>query len=494
MIEVFRASGGYFNKIILEDLSFQVNKGEFFGVIGPNGSGKTTLLKMISNILPARSGKIMIDDKPVSAYSTKDLARVVAVLPQNIGHSFSYTVKETVSLGRYAHQSGLFQTFGDDDERIVQDVMEQTGITYYAEVPIDKLSGGERQRVFLAQALAQDPEILLLDEPTNHLDLAYQKELLDVLKTWTREKDLTVVSIFHDLNLAGLYCDRLLLLHNGGSAVCAKPDDVLKKDRIEAVYGAQIEKHPHPKVPRPQMMLVPAEQNHSINDVVIDENMLRVSNERITLNSPIALRTMSSGVTGSGFGWHRSFVNRHVGNDYDCHDHKEEMTAYLHENGFSPSDAVGMMTAVTLTDVSYRQFVEDGFSLLAVVTAGVGNAADATRGNSASNANTGFIPGTINIWLFVNGTLSDEAFIQCIMTATEAKTQALRAMDVRDGKTNTYATGTSTDSILIAATQQGRMLEYSGSATQLGQLIGKGVFYCTKEALAHYFNRYDGAT
>src|SRR5690625_1371644 len=133
--------------------------------------------------------------------------------------------------------------------------MKQTGVDIYENETVDELSGGERQRVFLAQALAQDPEVLLLDEPTNHLDLAYQKELLDVLRAWTKEKDLTVISIFHDLNLAGLYCDRLLLLQDGKSVICDYPNNVIKKARIEEVYHASIEEYPHPIVPKPQMML-----------------------------------------------------------------------------------------------------------------------------------------------------------------------------------------------------------------------------------------------
>src|SRR5699024_3493662 len=151
MIEIKNISGGYFNESVLKDISFQVNKGELFGVIGPNGSGKTTLLKTISRILPLKQGEIRIKGKQVSKYSAQ---------------TFSYTVKETVSLGRYAHQSGLFQSTSEEDESIIQDVMKQTGVFEYRNDPIDMLSGGERQRVFLAQALAQDPEILLLDEPT----------------------------------------------------------------------------------------------------------------------------------------------------------------------------------------------------------------------------------------------------------------------------------------------------------------------------------------
>lgn len=484
MIDVVCASGGYFNKPILQDISFQVKKSEFFGIIGPNGSGKTTLLKMVSHILPVRSGDIKLAGKSITSYTTKDFARLMAVLPQHVAQTFSYTVRETVSLGRYAHQLGWLHSFTEDDARIVENVMVQTGIQHYQDVPLDNLSGGERQRVFLAQALAQDPEILLLDEPTNHLDLAYQKELLDVLKSWTSEKGITVVSIFHDLNLAGLYCDRLLLLDKGKMVVCGAPDEVLKQEIIQNVYDTAIEKYPHPKVPKPQMMLVP--KQNEMNQQHIHQDLLRVSHDMITLHAPTPLRTMSSGVTGSGVGWYRDFVNRHVGKDYKCDDHKQEMAGYLKRNGFNPHETVGMMTAVNLDDYS-SQFLEGlGFSLFVVVTAGAGNAVDASVGEKHGFSPS---PGTINIWMFVNAELTEEAFIQCIMTATEVKAKALQVLHVMDEETHTIATGTSTDSMLIAATQNGTLLPFGGTITPLGSLVGKGVFACTKEALQNSFAR-----
>lgn len=485
MIDVQQISGGYVNESVIKDISFQVKQGELFGVIGPNGSGKTTLLKMISHILPTKQGEITIKDKPINAYHAKEYAQLVAVLPQHTTQTFSYTVKETVSLGRYAHQKGLFQTFTAEDERIIQDVMKQTGVDIYQDEAIDELSGGERQRVFLAQALAQDPEILLLDEPTNHLDLAYQKELLDVLKTWTRQKNLTVISIFHDLNLAGLYCDRLLLLQDGRLKICDVPNEVIKKARIEEVYHAAIEEYPHPKVPKPQMMLVPKEEE-SRDSVVIDETLLQITDEKITLKASRPLRTMSSGVTGSGFGWHTAFVNRYVDKNYNCDDHKQDMEFYLKSHGFHPNDTVGMMTAVHLSTASYQFITVEDFSALFVVTAGIGNAVDGSLGVSRLAS---YIPGTINIWVFINGNLSEEAYIQSVMTATEAKVKALHKFGVTDKQTKTLATGTSTDSILIAAVQQGKELTYAGTATPLGRLIGKGVYQCTKQALSNYFNR-----
>lgn len=485
MLTVQHVSGGYLGEHVLKDVSFEVEKGELFGILGPNGSGKTTLLKMISGILPIQRGEILIKGKDITEYNPKQLAQLIAVLSQNSSESFSFTVRETVSLGRYAHQKGWFQTWSNEDEEIVQRVMNQTGVSIFQNKNIQELSGGEKQRVFLAQALAQEPQILLLDEPTNHLDLSYQKELLDLLKQWTRENGLTVFSIFHDLNLAGLYCDRLLLLEKGTININHVPNEVLREDRIREVYHTEVLKHPHPKVAVPQMCLLP-EGNKEESRFSVDESMLTVSKEFIMLKAPAPLRTMSSGVIGSGTGWHHTFINRHVDKTYNCSDHRLEMASFLNANGFEPSETVGMMTAVFLEDLVYQKVEENDYSLFVVVTAGVGNAVDASKSELHSFE---AVPGTINTWIFVNGELTEEAFIQSIMTATEAKVKAIHDLNVIDTVTGTIATGTSTDSILIAATQTGRSLEYAGTITPLGKLISKAVYQCTTEAIQKSYKR-----
>lgn len=480
MLTVQQVTGGYTGESVIKNVSFELNKGELFGILGPNGSGKTTLLKMLSGILPFEQGEVLLKGKSLKSYSAKELAKIIAVLPQHSIQAFSYTVKETVSLGRYAHQKGWFQTWSTEDERIVMQVMKQTGVAHFENHYIHQLSGGERQRVFLAQALAQEPEILLLDEPTNHLDLSFQKDLLDALKGWTKEKELTVISIFHDLNLAGLYCDRLLLLENGEININHTPNEVLREERIRDVYKTKIKKQPHPHVAAPQMVLLPSTVAEKKERIWIDEQLLDISAEQIVLRSPIPLRTMSSGVVGSGTGWHETFVNRHVDKNYDCSDHRMEMVEYLKSYGFEPAETVGMMTAVMLEDVSYKLYKEENLAVFIVVTAGVGNAVDATR--SAEHV-LQMSPGTINTWIFVSGNMTEEAFIQSIMTATEAKARVLHELEVKDSVTGTIATGTSTDSILIASTQSGESLEYAGTITPLGKLIGKGVAECTKEAI-----------
>ncbi|WP_338753283.1 heme ABC transporter ATP-binding protein [Bacillus sp. FJAT-52991] len=480
MINVEQVAGGYGNKTIVNHLSFSVQQGELFGILGPNGSGKTTLMKMLSGVVPIQAGEVMIQGRKLREFSPKELAKVVAVLPQDTSLPFAYTVKETVSLGRYAHQSGLFPVWKREDEEAVQRAMEGTGTDRFADKSLDALSGGERQRVYLAQALAQEPEILLLDEPTNHLDLSFQKELLDLLKKMTRETDLTVISIFHDLNLASLYCDRLLLMENGHIHGLGMPSEVLKEEHIQSVYEMDVQKRPHPEVPKPQMSILPVKIEEDEAPIAIDDSLIRQNEAFIALDSPILLKTLSAGVIGAGWGWHRSFVNRHVDKDYNNDHFKEEMKQFLEAHHFDVNETIGMMTAVDLQYAAYQLVEQDGMSVLAVVTAGVGNAVDVSR---AMEHEQMMQPGTINIWVFANAHLSEEAFVQAIMTATEAKVKALFDREVTDPLTGTFATGTSTDSILIAATQRGTKQEFAGTITSLGKAIGKAVYESTIQAL-----------
>ncbi|MFT8320225.1 MAG: heme ABC transporter ATP-binding protein [Bacillus sp. (in: firmicutes)] len=486
MLKVNNLSFQYTGRTILSELSFSVKKGELLGILGPNGSGKTTLLKLISGILKSEKGGIFIKDKQITKYTAKDLAKIVAVLSQHAHESFSYQVKEVVALGRYAYQQTFLQSWSMEDEKIVQEVMEITGIAHFQDASIQELSGGERQRVYLAQALAQEPEILLLDEPTNHLDLSYQKELLDNLKQWSQEKNLTIISIFHDLNLAGLYCDRLLLLNEGEIVVDSNPAEVLQEEKIEKVYKTKVKQTMHPQTAAPQLVLLPRKKTKS-SQILIDEKNLRVSSNYIALSSPKPLKTISSGVTGAGIGWYTSFVNRHVDKRYKCDDYQQEMKHYLLAHHFVPEQTVGMMTAVYVEDAAYHTYKEEDFSVFIVVTAGVGNAVDAA--NSKEHPSH-LLPGTINIWIFINGEISEQAYVQSIMTATEAKASVLRNQQVIDPVTGTIATGTSTDSILIAATQEGAELEFAGTITRLGKLIATGVAECLMKALEKRSKRF----
>lgn len=212
----------------------------------------------------------------------------------------------------------------------------------------------------------------------------------------------------------------------------------------------------------------------------IDSTLLTVQDEYISLRSPIRLRTLSSGVTGAGTGWYRHFINRHVDKNYAIDNHRQDMQMFIEKLGYDVSETVGMMTAVKLEHAVYRQYETDTFSIFIVITAGVGNAVDCTATYDCAVTNS---IGTINTWIFVNGKMTNEALVQAITTATEAKTKALFDLRIKDSRSHTFATGTSTDSILIAATQQGEKLSYAGTATHLGRLIGRAIYTETKRAI-----------
>lgn len=482
MLRVNNLSGGYDGQDIVKSISFKVSKGEVLGILGPNGSGKSTLLKLISGILTPSHGSVEIDGEPISTYSPKAFARKVAVLPQLHAHAFSHSVRETVELGRYPHQSGLFSSWSQEDERAVRDAMESTAVTRYEKHPIELLSGGEQQRVFVAQAIAQQAPILLLDEPTNHLDIAHQQQLLDMIRTEAIEKELTVISVFHDINLAALYCDRLLLMDTGEIAKIGYPQDVVQEKVVDTVYGARVKTQPHPEHPTPQITLMPTLLDDS-RDMSVTEDNFTISKERVVFQSKIPLKTLSSAVHNAGMGWYQTFINRHVDKAYHVDNVQEEMENYLLEHHFPLFETVAMMTAAVTENVVIQTIQSDFGTVLIAVTVGLGNAVDVAEVYKRQDDPQ---IGTVNTWVIVNGYLTEEAFIQAMVTATEAKAKAFQAEGVKDPISDTIATGTSTDSILVAATQKGEKLSYAGPITSLGKGIAQGVFECTVTAIQTY--------
>lgn len=482
MIKVENLCGGYSNGFRLKNIDFSVHKGEFFGIIGPNGSGKTTLVKMMSGILPSEGGTIFLHGREIADYRPKQLAKKLAVLPQLTEQSFRFTVRETVALGRYAHQTGLFTTLTKEDEAIIDEVMTYTNIKEYAHVTIDQLSGGERQRVFLAQALAQEPEVIILDEPTNHLDLAYQKQLLDLLNAWIIERDLTVIAIFHDLNLASLFCDRLLLLNQGEVHICDVPNVVIQNEHISTVYETVVTNHSHPSIPKLQVILTP-NQISNRNKTVISEAHLMMTDEKIVYDSPVPLNTISTNSLGSGNGWFSLFVNRHVvDSSVNRLEIVQETKQSLHEAGYEQNDLVLMLTSTNLRNRAVKKVERDEFNLLVVVTADTSHVVDSSRGMKHIYDEKSEV-GSINTWIFIEGNLLDYVYTQIIVTATEAKTRALQEANVIDPVTGTIATGNSTDNILIATTQSGQRVTSASTTSLLGAHIGEAVFSCTVEAL-----------
>lgn len=481
MLQVKNVSGGYEHREVVRNVSFQIKRGKIVGILGPNGSGKSTLLKLVSGILKPNDGEILINGKALSFYSSKELAQKMAVLPQLHANAFSNTVLEVVSLGRYPYQKGLFSSWSAADEKAVKEAIEATGIQCYVNNEMTALSGGEQQRVFIAQALAQQSELLILDEPTNHLDISHQKQILDLIKQQSKESNLTVLSVFHDINLAALYCDELILMKDGKIRVQGKPHEVILENKIQSVYEAAVMTYAHPEIPKPQITVLPNTLSETEKKVTL--NNISIANDYIKLEYEKPLKTISSAVHNAGLGWFTTFLNRSVDPNYHIDNVNEETEHFLIENKFSLTNTVVMLTVVSPRHVVMEQFHQDGIEIIVAVTAGVGNAIDVSK--SYLRKENPYI-GTINTWIIINGKLTDQAFYQAMMTATESKVKALADECVYDKVTNTVATGTGTDSLLIATTQQGTEMMYAGTLTSIGQLIGRGVYEVTKKAIQNY--------
>lgn len=235
----------------LSEVSFTIQQGTFLSILGPNGSGKSTLLRIIDKILTPESGNIKIFEKDYYKISRKELSKYIAYVPQSILSNFPYTVFEIVLMGRAPYLGGIgFENQKDIDIAIA--AMEKTDTLHLVNRKIQNISGGEMQRVFLARALTQQAPILLLDEPNTHLDLQHQIDILDLIKKFTREIKLTVISVFHDINLASLYSDLILILNQGRVFTFGKPETVLNEENIKLVFGTKaiIDKHPIKGIPR----------------------------------------------------------------------------------------------------------------------------------------------------------------------------------------------------------------------------------------------------
>lgn len=239
----------------LSEINFSVEEGEILGVIGPNSAGKTTLIRLLSKVLAPTRGAIRLGGGPLSEMNRWEVARQIAVVPQDLPSGMPFTVAELVLMGRYPHRPGSY--FEDErDRQIADDAMRVTGMLDLAGQPFEKLAGGERQRAVLARALAQEPRVLLLDEPTAHLDLRYQAETAGLLRRLNRERGVTVLLVSHDLNLAAELSDRLLLLADGHIQMIGPPEQVIDEELLEAVYHCPVHVGKNPESGRPNVQLL----------------------------------------------------------------------------------------------------------------------------------------------------------------------------------------------------------------------------------------------
>ena len=241
MLEVKNIYCGYNNVNIINNVSFNVHRGEFFCIVGPNGCGKSTLLKAISNIIDYK-GVVRLENEDIKKFNRKNLATKLAFMTQNSNIFFPCTIYDTVALGRYAHLKGVLSRLSKKDNEIIEESLKAVGIFDIKDKYINELSGGQLQRVFLARAFAQSPEVILLDEPTNHLDLRYQIEILEYLKAWAKENNKIVIAVLHDLNLVQNFGDRVLMLDSGKLKGIGETKEVLNDNDLEDVYGINIKK------------------------------------------------------------------------------------------------------------------------------------------------------------------------------------------------------------------------------------------------------------
>ncbi|TKI54598.1 ABC transporter ATP-binding protein [Brevibacillus antibioticus] len=254
MINVRNLQKSYHDTPVLHGIDFCVDKGEFFGIIGPNGSGKSTLLKMISGVIKADAGDILLQEKKLHSYPRKELAKILAVLEQEGLPPVGFRVREVLEMGRFPYQNWLGEE-KQDVASFIDEIVQMLGLEHLEERTLDQLSGGEKQRVALGKALIQRPQVLLLDEPTTYLDIGYQIQLMDIVRKWQKATQVTVIAVLHDLNLASIYCDRILMLHKGKQISVGTPKDILQSDSIEAVYGTRPIVMEHPVHHLPQIIL-----------------------------------------------------------------------------------------------------------------------------------------------------------------------------------------------------------------------------------------------
>lgn len=254
MLEVKQVSKSYGRQRALKPIDWRVKKGEFWGVIGPNGSGKSTLLNLLSGTEAADSGEVLLLDKPVRSYRRKELSRHLAVLQQDGLPPISFTVREVLEMGRYPFQNWRGADIEEDAEVILEDIMRRLDLTSLADRPLSSLSGGQRQRAALGKVMAQQPEIVLLDEPTTFLDVRYQLQFMELVEAWRRQEGLTVIAVMHDLNLASLYCDSLLVLDQGEVAGSGRPQQIMTPQLIERIFTVNAYSVPHPDHGEPQLL------------------------------------------------------------------------------------------------------------------------------------------------------------------------------------------------------------------------------------------------
>ena len=226
----------YGDRVVVHDLDLVIAPGRITAIVGANGCGKSTLLRSLARLITPTSGRVLLDGQALTERPTKEIARVLGLLPQSPVAPEGIAVADLVGRGRHPHQ-GLLARWSRHDYDAVAAALDATGIADLADRPIDELSGGQRQRVWIAMALAQETDILLLDEPTTFLDVAHQIEVLDLLVDLNRDRGTTVVMVLHDLNLAARYADELVAVRDGRVHAAGAPTEIVTPELVRDVFG-----------------------------------------------------------------------------------------------------------------------------------------------------------------------------------------------------------------------------------------------------------------
>lgn len=237
-LETNGLSIAYEARLIVEDLNIQIPQGKITALVGANGSGKSTILKTMARLMQPKAGQVLLDGKSIHKQSTREVAKQLAILPQNPTAPEGLTVTELVSYGRFPYQKG-FGSLKEEDKKMVEWAIDATGLNEFHDRPIDQLSGGQRQRAWIAMALAQDTDILFLDEPTTFLDMAHQLEVLQLLEELNISSQRTIVMVVHDLNHATRYAHHMIAIKQGKAAAIGSPQEVMTSDVMREVFGIE---------------------------------------------------------------------------------------------------------------------------------------------------------------------------------------------------------------------------------------------------------------